>query len=62
MLAELSGALGVATNNVAEYTGLIAALQWAADHDVTAMAVKGDSLLLAARSRSMASFLPTKRR
>ena len=51
VLAELSGALGVATNNVAEYTGLIAALQWAADSDVTAMAVKGDSLLIVEQMR-----------
>ncbi|MDP2321420.1 MAG: ribonuclease HI family protein [Acidobacteriota bacterium] len=51
VLAELSGALGVATNNVAEYTGLIAALQWAADHDVTALSVKGDSLLIVEQMR-----------
>jgi probable phosphoglycerate mutase len=51
VLAELSGALGVATNNVAEYHGLIAALQWAADHDVTALSVKGDSLLLVEQMR-----------
>ena len=51
VLAELSGALGVATNNVAEYNGLIAALQWAADHDVTALSVKGDSLLLIEQMR-----------
>ena len=51
VLAELSGALGVATNNVAEYNGLIAALQWAADHDVTALSVKGDSLLLVEQMR-----------
>lgn len=51
VLAELSGALGVATNNVAEYNGLIAALQWAADHDVRAMSVKGDSLLLVEQMR-----------
>ena len=31
MLAELHGSLGIATNNVAEYHGLIAALQWAVD-------------------------------
>lgn len=46
VLAELHGALGRATNNVAEYHGLIAALQWAVDHDVTALHVRGDSLLL----------------
>ena len=51
VLAELSGALGVATNNVAEYHGLIAALQWAADHDITALAIKGDSLLLVEQMR-----------
>lgn len=51
VLAELSGALGVATNNVAEYTGLIAALQWAADHDITAMSVRGDSLLIVEQMR-----------
>jgi len=51
VVAELSGALGVATNNVAEYNGLIAALQWAADHDVTALSVKGDSLLLVEQMR-----------
>lgn len=51
VLAELSGALGVATNNVAEYTGLIAALQWAADRDLTALAVKGDSLLIVEQMR-----------
>ena len=51
VLAELSGALGVATNNVAEYNGLIAALQWAADNGVTALKVKGDSLLLVEQMR-----------
>ncbi len=51
VLAELSGALGTATNNVAEYHGLIAALQWAADHDITALKVKGDSLLLIEQMR-----------
>lgn len=49
--AELSGSLGHATNNVAEYHGLIAALQWAADHDLTQLAVKGDSLLLIEQMR-----------
>lgn len=51
VLAELSGALGTATNNVAEYHGLIAALQWAVDHDVTALSVKGDSQLLIEQMR-----------
>ena len=46
VLAELYGALGVATNNVAEYNGLIAALQWAVDHRLDVLQVKGDSKLL----------------
>jgi ribonuclease HI len=49
--AELSGALGTATNNVAEYNGLIAALQWAADRDLKQLAIKGDSLLLVEQMR-----------
>src|SRR3954469_14296966 len=51
VLAELSGALGIATNNIAEYNGLIAALQWAIDHDVKAITIKGDSLLIIEQMR-----------
>ena len=51
VLAELSGSLGITTNNVAEYNGLIAALQWAVDHDVKSIAVKGDSLLIIEQMR-----------
>jgi ribonuclease HI len=43
---ELRGALGVATNNVAEYHGLLAALTWAADHGVTSLEIRSDSELL----------------
>ena len=32
VIDELHGALGIATNNVAEYNGLLAALRWAVDH------------------------------
>ena len=32
LIEELHGGLGIATNNVAEYNGLLAALQWAVDH------------------------------
>lgn len=46
VLAEIAAGIGVATNNVAEYHGLLAALQWAVDHGVKELAVKGDSLLL----------------
>ncbi len=51
MLAELHGSLGIATNNVAEYHGLIAALQWAVEHDITQLAIKGDSQLIIEQMR-----------
>ena len=51
VLAELSGSLGNATNNIAEYNGLLAALQWAVDHNVTAITIKGDSLLIIEQMR-----------
>lgn len=45
-LARLHGPLGTATNNVAEYHGLLAALEWAAAHGHTRVHVKADSQLL----------------
>lgn len=51
VVAELHGALGIATNNIAEYNGLIAALEWAASHRVDAMHVKADSLLMVEQMR-----------
>jgi ribonuclease HI len=51
VLDELHGALGVATNNVAEYNGLLAALQWAKRHGHAALHVKSDSLLLVQQMR-----------
>lgn len=51
VLAELSGSLGNTTNNIAEYNGLIAALQWAVDRDMKQLAVKGDSLLIIEQMR-----------
>ena len=52
-IAELAEGIGVATNNVAEYRGLIAALRWAVDHGVTALHVRGDSLLLVQQMRGV---------
>jgi ribonuclease HI len=49
--AELHGSLGIATNNVAEYHGLIAALQWAVERGLTQIIVKGDSLLIIEQMR-----------
>jgi probable phosphoglycerate mutase len=46
LLAELYEGIGVNTNNVAEYRGLIAALEWALAHGHTRVHVKSDSLLV----------------
>jgi probable phosphoglycerate mutase len=43
---EFSEAIGVATNNVAEYRGLLAALEWAKTHGERELHVRSDSLLL----------------
>ena len=45
-LAELSDFLGVRTNNVAEYSGLLAALEWAVAHGVQELRVVSDSELM----------------
>lgn len=44
--AALHGFIGTATNNVAEYTGLIEALKWCLAHGATRVQVRSDSLLL----------------
>jgi probable phosphoglycerate mutase len=46
LVQELHGALGVATNNVAEYSGLLAALKWAVDHGHRVVHIRADSELL----------------
>ena len=48
---ELHGALGVATNNVAEYNGLLAALQWAVDRGERRIHIRADSELLVKQMR-----------
>jgi ribonuclease HI len=50
-IAELHGGLGLATNNVAEYHGLLAALKWAADHGERDVLVRADSELLVRQMR-----------
>jgi len=45
-IAELKESLGLATNNVAEYSALLAALRWAAAHGVRALHIRSDSELL----------------
>ncbi len=48
---ELHGALGIATNNVAEYNGLLAALRWAVEHGHTEVRIRADSELLVKQMR-----------
>ena len=46
VLAELSGFLGAKTNNVAEYSGLLASLEWALDTGHPYLRVVSDSELM----------------
>lgn len=48
---ELHGGLGIATNNVAEYNGLLAALRWALEQGHTVVRIKADSELLVKQMR-----------
>jgi len=50
-IAELKESLGLATNNVAEYSGLIAALRWAAAHGISKLHIRADSELLVEQMR-----------
>jgi probable phosphoglycerate mutase len=50
-IVELHGALGIATNNVAEYNGLLAALRWALEHGHAGVRIKADSELLVKQMR-----------
>lgn len=45
-VAEIYGTIGSATNNVAEYSGLLSALGWCVEHGATNVHVRSDSLLL----------------
>jgi ribonuclease HI len=46
LVEEFSEAIGTATNNVAEYRGLLAALEWAKRNGRRELHVRSDSLLL----------------
>jgi probable phosphoglycerate mutase len=50
---ELHGSLPWATNNVAEYSGLIAALEWCRNHGATVVHIRSDSLLLVQQMRGV---------
>jgi probable phosphoglycerate mutase len=51
VLDELHGGLGIATNNVAEYNGLLAALRWAAERGHRKVHIRADSELLVKQMR-----------
>ena len=51
LVEELSESIGVATNNVAEYRALLAALEWARAHGHTTVHIRSDSLLLVQQMR-----------
>jgi ribonuclease HI len=51
VIAELHGGLGIATNNVAEYNGLLAALRYAAEHGHRQVRIRADSELLVRQMR-----------
>jgi len=46
LIEEFAESIGVATNNVAEYRALLAALEWAKRHRAERLHVRSDSLLL----------------
>jgi probable phosphoglycerate mutase len=46
VLAELYAGIGSTTNNIAEYRGLLAALEWALAHGHPRVHIKSDSQLL----------------
>ena len=51
IVAELKKYIGRATNNVAEYYGLIAALDYAQSHGIRALSIESDSELLVQQMR-----------
>ena len=50
-VVELKQSLGLAPNNVAEYSGMIAALGWAAANGISRLQVRADSELLVKQMR-----------
>jgi probable phosphoglycerate mutase len=51
LVEEFHAAIGIATNNVAEYRALLAALQWAVAHGHREIQVRADSELLVRQMR-----------
>jgi ribonuclease HI len=50
-IVDLKASIGIATNNVAEYNGLLAVLRWAVDAGVQTLHVKADSELMVKQMR-----------
>jgi ribonuclease HI len=50
-IVELKEFIGTQTNNFAEYSGLVAALRWAADHQTSPLLIRSDSELLIKQMR-----------
>jgi len=53
LVEEFGDSIGIATNNVAEYRGLLAALEWARAKAVGELHVRSDSLLLVQQMRGV---------
>ena len=51
--SELRGAIAHATNNVAEYSGLVAALEWCMAENASTVIIRSDSLLLVQQMRGV---------
>jgi probable phosphoglycerate mutase len=51
LVEEFSEAIGTATNNVAEYQGLLAALRYALNHGLGQLLIRSDSELLVKQMR-----------
>ena len=51
VVAELYSFVGQTTNNIAEYRGLLAALEWAVERDLQTLHVRSDSELLVKQLR-----------
>jgi ribonuclease HI len=50
-IIELKQAISLATNNVAEYSGLVAALTWASEQGLDSLHIRSDSELLVKQMR-----------
>jgi ribonuclease HI len=51
LIAELYGGIGISTNNVAEYNGLLAALEWVVEGGERVLEIRADSELLVKQMR-----------